>query len=62
VGRLIFEPAKNMVTSAEGAVYWDGSSKHSEKARIGMYVVRCSATDAASDKTVGYITTVVLAR
>ena len=62
VGRLIYEPARNITTSSDGAVYWDGSSKHGNKARIGMYVVRCSATDAASDKTVGYITTVVLAR
>ncbi len=62
MGRLIFEPAKNLPSSSEGAVYWDGSSIHGNRARIGMYVVRCSATDATSDKTVGYITTVVLAR
>ncbi|MCG2715652.1 MAG: lamin tail domain-containing protein, partial [Candidatus Marinimicrobia bacterium] len=62
MGRLIFQPAKNLSLSSEGAIYWDGSSKHGDKARIGMYVVRCSATDTMSDKTVGYVTTLVLAR
>jgi hypothetical protein len=62
MGRLIYEPARNITSASEGAVYWDGSSKYGNRARIGMYVVRCSATDIASDKTVGYITTVVLAR
>ncbi|MDO9548739.1 MAG: lamin tail domain-containing protein, partial [Candidatus Marinimicrobia bacterium] len=62
MGRLIYEPARNITTSSRGAVYWDGSGKHGNRARIGMYLVRCSATDAASDKTVGYITTIVLVR
>jgi hypothetical protein len=62
VGRLIYQPAKASYTSAEGAVYWDGSSKYGGKARIGMYIVRCTATDAVSDKSVGYITTLVVAR
>ncbi|MBC8491691.1 MAG: hypothetical protein H8D42_03945, partial [Candidatus Marinimicrobia bacterium] len=53
---------KNLLLSSEGAIYWDGSSKHGSKARIGMYVVRCSATDSMSDKTVGYVTSLVLAR
>jgi len=62
MGRLIFQPAKSLLSSSEGAVYWDGSSKHGDKARIGMYVVRCSATDTMSDKTAGYVTTLVVAR
>jgi len=62
MGRLIYELAQNITSSSEGAVYWDGSGKHGNRARIGMYVVRCSATDAMSDKNVGYITTIVLAR
>jgi hypothetical protein len=62
MGRLIFQPAKNFLSSSEGAVYWNGSSKHGDKARIGLYVVRCSATDTMSDRTVGYITTLVVAR
>ena len=62
MGRLIYEPAKNIVSSSEGVVYWNGASKHGDRARIGMYVVRFSATDTASDKSVGYITTIVLAR
>ena len=62
MGRLIYEPAQNIISSSEGAVYWDGSRNHGNRARIGMYVVRCSATDIMSDKTVGYITTIVLAR
>jgi len=62
VGRLIYQPAKSSYTAAEGAVYWDGSSKYGGKARIGMYIVRCMATDALSDKSVGYITTLVVAR
>ena len=62
MGRLIFQPVKNLLLSSEGAIYWDGSSKHGSKARIGMYVVRCSATDSMSDKTVGYVTSLVLAR
>jgi len=62
MGRLIYEPAKDLLSSAEGVVYWDGSSTTGNRARVGMYVVRCSATDLASDKTVGYVTTIVLAR
>ncbi len=62
MGRLIYQPAKNLMSSSEGAIYWDGSSKHGNKARIGMYVVRCSATDSMSDRTVGYVTTLVVAR
>jgi hypothetical protein len=62
VGRLIYQPAKASYTAAEGAVYWDGSSKYGGKARIGMYIVRCTATDAMSDKSVGYVTTLVVAR
>ncbi len=62
MGRLISQPAKNLLSSSEGAIYWDGSSKHGNKARIGMYVVRCSATDTMSDRTVGYVTTLVVAR
>jgi len=62
VGRLIYQPAKAFYTSAEGAVYWDGSSKYGGRARIGMYIVRCTATDAVSDKSVGYVTTLVVAR
>jgi len=27
-----------------------------------MYIVRCTATDAVSDKSVGYVTTLVVAR
>jgi len=49
MGRLIYQPAKNVLSSSEGAVYWDGASNHSGKARIGMYVVRCTATDSMSD-------------
>ncbi|MGC9363014.1 MAG: lamin tail domain-containing protein [Fidelibacterota bacterium] len=62
LGRLIFEPARNLVSSSQGVVYWDGSSQYGNRARIGMYVVRLSATDRTSDKTVGYVTTVVLGR
>ena len=62
VGRLIYQPAKAYYTAAEGAVYWDGSSKYGGKARIGMYIVHCMATDALSDKSVGYVTTLVVAR
>ncbi len=62
MGRLIYEPARNLVSSSQGVVYWDGSSQYGNRARIGMYVVRLSATDRSSDKTVGYVTTVVLGR
>ncbi|HCK98881.1 MAG TPA: hypothetical protein DHW42_02065 [Candidatus Marinimicrobia bacterium] len=62
MGRLIYQPAKNVLSSSEGVVYWNGASNHSGKTRIGMYVVRCTATDSMSDQTVGYVTTLVLAR
>ena len=62
LGRLICEPARNLISSSRGVIYWDGSSQYGNRARIGMYVVRCSATDRTSDKTVGYVTTVVLGR
>lgn len=62
MGRLIYQPAKNLFSSSEGVVYWSGASQYAAKARIGMYIARCTATDIASRKTVGYITTVVLAR
>jgi hypothetical protein len=62
MGRLIYQPAKNVLSSSEGAAYWNGASKYGGKARVGMYVVRCTATDSMSDQTVGYVTTLVLAR
>ena len=61
-GRLIYRPAHNLPTSSEGAIYWNGESKYGKRARIGMYIVRFSATDIGTSKSVAYITTVVLAR
>ena len=61
-GRLIYRPAHNFSTSSEGAIYWSGESKYGKRARIGIYIVRCSATDIGTNKSVAYITTVVLAR
>lgn len=61
-GRLIYRPAHNLPTSSEGAIFWNGESKYGKRARIGMYIVRCSATDIGTSKSVAYITTVVLAR
>jgi hypothetical protein len=60
-GRLIASPAEKIASAAEGAIYWDGESKQGGKARVGMYIARCTALDSASSKTVGYITTFVLA-
>ncbi len=61
-GRLIYRPAHNLPTSSEGVIYWNGESKYGKRARIGMYIVRCSATDIGTNKSAAYITTVVLAR
>jgi len=61
-GRLVFNPAITMRTSSEGVIYWNGDSEQGEKARVGMYVARLNATDLATNKTVGYITTIVRAR
>ncbi|MFH1212867.1 MAG: hypothetical protein V1681_02165, partial [Candidatus Neomarinimicrobiota bacterium] len=62
VGRLIYRPAKNLATAAEGVIYWNGDSVYGDKARVGIYLVRCYACDAGSSKSVEYITTLVLAR
>jgi len=61
-GRLIFRPARNLATSAEGVIYWNGDSDFDAKARVGIYIVRCIANDFGSSKSVEYITTLVLAR
>jgi len=61
-GRLIYRPVRNLVTSAEGVIYWNGDSNYEKKARVGIYIVRCLAADLGSAKSVEYITTLVLAR
>jgi hypothetical protein len=59
-GRLISKPAHNIITAAEGAIFWDGKSNTGEPARIGLYLARCMACDLASNKNVDYITTFAL--
>lgn len=59
-GRLINRPAKNLLTTAEGAIFWNGDSEWGGKARIGLYLVRCSACDTNSPKSVEYVTSFVL--
>jgi hypothetical protein len=61
-GRLIACPARNILSSSQGVVYWDGESEYGDKARIGMYIVRCTATDTVTNRVEGYLTTLVLAR
>ncbi|MDD5764830.1 MAG: lamin tail domain-containing protein [Candidatus Marinimicrobia bacterium] len=61
-GRLIYKPANHLSTSSEGVIYWNGESKYSEKARTGIYIVKCTAIDSDGKKTVGYVTTVALVR
>ncbi len=59
-GRLIASPVENMRTAAEGVVYWDGTNKYGEMARVGMYIARITATDANSKKSEGHIATFTL--
>ncbi len=59
-GRLIASPVENMRTNSEGVVYWDGTNKYGEKARVGMYIARITATDANSRKSEGHIATFTL--
>jgi len=59
-GRLIASPMENMRTAAESVVYWDGTNKYGELARVGMYIARITATDANSKKSEGHIATFTL--
>ena len=61
VGRLIYIPAKNLPVSSEGTVYWDGSSRYTDKARVGMYIVRVNVRQPSTGKSTVYISTVILA-
>jgi hypothetical protein len=61
VGRLVYRPAKNLITAAKGVIYWNGASDYGGRARVGIYIIRCVANDLGSTKSVEYITTLVLA-
>ena len=61
-GRLIATPVNKLRTGSKGVVYWNGINKYNELSRIGMYIVRLTATDTNSRKTEGFIDTFVLAR
>ncbi len=61
-GRLIARPAHNLSSASQGVVYWNGDSNYGGKARVGMYIARCTALDSGSNKRKGYITTFILAR
>ncbi len=60
--RKIYTPGQNVVSAETGVIHWNGDSDFGGKARVGMYIARCTATDIATNKTVGYIETLVLAR
>ncbi len=61
-GRLIASPVENLRVSSKGVVYWDGTNKYGDKARVGMYISRITATDANSRKSEGFIATFILAK
>lgn len=61
-GRMIAVPYWNTVISQEGALVWDGSLTNGEPARIGIYIIKVSASDLSSNRSWEQIDTIVLAK
>ncbi|MEE9166670.1 MAG: lamin tail domain-containing protein [Candidatus Neomarinimicrobiota bacterium] len=60
-GRNVRTLARNLATGSEGAISWDGLSYLDRRARIGIYVVKISAVDAESKRSMEWVKTAVLA-
>lgn len=60
-GRDVRTLARNLVTGAEGILAWDGRFDNSERARIGIYIIKVEAVDQSTGQSVEWVKTAVLA-
>ena len=61
IGRSVRTVAKNMASASEGVIRWDGTTESGQRARIGIYIVKLSATERDGGGSSEWVRTAVLA-
>lgn len=61
IGRTARDLVKNLVSSSQGILVWDGYTNKGKRARIGIYIIKINAVDMNTQKSVEWIDTIVLA-